>query len=58
MIKCALISGKHMGMMHASNFNNHDEAEVVALSDTSSESLKESLTLCKKGIPPAFTSTC
>ena len=31
MIKCALISGKHMGMMHACNFHIHDEAEVVAV---------------------------
>ncbi len=33
MIKCALISGRHMGMMHGSNFHNHAEAEVVAVCD-------------------------
>ena len=33
MIKCALISSRHMGMMHGSNFHNHAEAEVVAVCD-------------------------
>ena len=33
MIKCALISGKGMGMMHGGNFNNHPDAEVVAVCD-------------------------
>ena len=33
MVKCALISGKGMGMMHGNNFNNHPDAEVVAVCD-------------------------
>ena len=33
MIKCALISGKGMGLMHGRNFNNHPDAEVVAVCD-------------------------
>jgi len=33
MIKCALISGKGMGMMHGRNFHNHPEAKVVAVCD-------------------------
>jgi len=33
MVKCALISGKGMGMMHGRNFNNHPDAEVVAVCD-------------------------
>ena len=33
MVKCALISGKGMGMMHGKNFNNHPDAEVVAVCD-------------------------
>ena len=37
MIKCALISGKHMGMMHGGNFNNHPDAEVVAVCDMDPE---------------------
>ncbi|MBC8235733.1 Gfo/Idh/MocA family oxidoreductase [bacterium] len=31
MIKCALISGRGMGLMHGGNFNNHPDAEVVAV---------------------------
>ncbi|MBM3235513.1 Gfo/Idh/MocA family oxidoreductase [Candidatus Poribacteria bacterium] len=31
MVKCALISGKGMGIMHGRNFNNHPDAEVVAV---------------------------
>jgi predicted dehydrogenase len=33
MIKCALISGKGMGLMHGRNFHNHPDAEVVAVCD-------------------------
>ncbi len=33
MIKCALISGKGMGIMHGRNFNNHPDAKVVAVCD-------------------------
>jgi predicted dehydrogenase len=36
MIKCALISGKGMGIMHGRNFNNHPDAEVVAVCDMDS----------------------
>lgn len=39
MIKCALISGKPMGLMHGKNFHNHPEAEVVAVCDMDSEKL-------------------
>jgi len=31
MVKCALISGAGMGMMHGKNFNDHPDAEVVAV---------------------------
>jgi predicted dehydrogenase len=31
MTKCALISGRGMGMMHGGNFHNHPDAEVVAV---------------------------
>ena len=31
MVKCALISGKGMGLMHGGNFHNHSDAEVVAV---------------------------
>ena len=33
MVKCALISGRGMGMMHGGNFHNHPDAEVVAVCD-------------------------
>ena len=33
MVKCALISGKGMGLKHGGNFNNHPDAEVVAVCD-------------------------
>jgi predicted dehydrogenase len=33
MVKCALISGKGMGIMHGKNFNNHPDAKVVAVCD-------------------------
>lgn len=39
MVKCALISGKGMGMMHGNNFNNHPDAEVVAVCDMNPELL-------------------
>ena len=31
MLKCALISGKGMGMRHGTNFHNHPDAEVIAV---------------------------
>jgi len=31
MVKCALISGKGMGLMHGGNFHKHPDAEVVAV---------------------------
>lgn len=31
MVKCALISGAGMGMMHGKNFHDHPDAEVVAV---------------------------
>jgi predicted dehydrogenase len=39
MIKCALISGRGMGLMHGRNFNNHPDAEVVAVCDMDAELL-------------------
>jgi predicted dehydrogenase len=39
MIKCALISGKGMGLMHGRNFHSHPDAEVVAVCDMSPELL-------------------
>ena len=33
MVKCALISGRGMGMMHGGNFHNHPDAEVIAVCD-------------------------
>jgi len=39
MIRCALISGKGMGMMHGENFNSHPDAEVVAVCDMDPELL-------------------
>ena len=39
MIKCALISGKGMGMMHGRNFNNHPDAGVVAVCEMDPELL-------------------
>lgn len=41
MVKCALISGKGMGMMHGNNFNSHPDAEVVAVCDMNPELLKK-----------------
>ena len=41
MVKCALISGKGMGLMHGRNFNNHPDAEVVAVCDMDPELLAE-----------------
>ena len=37
MVKCALISGRGMGMIHGGNFHNHAEAEVVAVCDMDPE---------------------
>ena len=39
MIKCALISGKGMGLMHGGNFHNHPDAEVVAVCEMDPELL-------------------
>ena len=39
MIKCALISGRGMGMMHGGNFHAHPDAEVVAVCDMDPELL-------------------
>ena len=39
MIKCALISGRGMGLMHGGNFHNHPDAEVVAVCDMDPELL-------------------
>ncbi len=39
MIKCALISGKGMGMMHGGNFHKHPDAEVVAVCEMNPELL-------------------
>lgn len=41
MVKCALISGKGMGLMHGRNFNNHPDAEVVAVCDMDPELLSK-----------------
>lgn len=39
MIKCALISGRGMGLMHGGNFHAHPDAEVVAVCDMDAELL-------------------
>ena len=39
MQKCALISGRGMGLMHGGNFHNHPDAEVVAVCDMDPELL-------------------
>ena len=39
MIKCALISGKGMGVMHGGNFHKHADAEVVAVCEMDPELL-------------------
>ena len=39
MIKCALISGRGMGLMHGGNFHNHPDAEVVSVCDMDPELL-------------------
>ncbi len=41
MIKCALISGKGMGIMHGKNFHNHPDAKVVAVCDMDPELLAQ-----------------
>ena len=41
MVRCALISGKGMGIMHGNNFNNHPDAEVVAVCDMDPELLQK-----------------
>ena len=50
-IKYAIVGAGAMGREHIRNIEIIDEAEVVALSDTNSESLNQSLTLLKKDIP-------
>ena len=50
-IKYAIVGAGTMGREHIRNIKIIDEAEVVALSDTNSESVNESLTLLKKDIP-------
>ena len=39
MQKCALISGRGMGLMHGGNFHSHPDAEVVAVCDMDPELL-------------------
>jgi len=39
MIKCALISGAGMGLMHGKNFHNHPDAEVIAVCEMNPELL-------------------
>ena len=39
MVRCALISGAGMGMMHGKNFNDHPDAEVVAVCEMNPELL-------------------
>lgn len=39
MVKCALISGKGMGLMHGRNFYDHPDAELVAVCDMSPDLL-------------------
>ncbi len=41
MVKCALISGKGMGLMHGRNFNNHPDAKVVAVCDMDPDLLEK-----------------
>ena len=50
-IKYGIIGAGTMGREHIRNIDIIDEAEVVALSDTNSESLNQSLTLLQKDIP-------
>jgi len=49
MVKCALISGKGMGIMHGGNFNNHPDAEVVAVCEMDPELLAQAKE--KFGVP-------
>ena len=39
MVKCALISGAGMGIMHGKNFNEHPDAEVLAVCEMNPELL-------------------
>ena len=39
MIKCALVSGRGMGLMHGRNYHNHADAEVVAVCEMDAEVL-------------------
>ncbi len=41
MLKCALISGKGMGMRHGMNFHNHPDAEVIAVCEMNEELLEK-----------------
>lgn len=49
MIKCALISGRGMGLMHGGNFHSHPDAEVVAVCDMDPQLLAEATE--KFGVP-------
>lgn len=49
MIKCALISGRGMGLMHGGNFHAHPDAEVVAVCDMDAELLAKAAE--KFGVP-------
>ena len=49
MIKCALISGRGMGLMHGGNYHSHPDAEVVAVCDMDPELLTEATE--KFGVP-------
>ena len=50
-IKYAIVGAGAMGREHIRNIEIIDEADVVALSDTNSESLNQSLALLTKDIP-------
>lgn len=54
MVKCALISGAGMGMMHGKNFNDHKDAEVVAVCEMNPDLLAKAK--AEFGVP-GYTST-
>ena len=49
MTKCALISGRGMGLMHGGNFHAHPDAEIVAVCDMDAELLAKATE--KFGVP-------
>ena len=49
MIKCALISGRGMGLMHGGNFHKHPDGEVVAVCEMNPEALAKAKELF--GVP-------